>query len=909
MKPRLVIEWPLEPMRGRSVIFCEPGDNLADRVMAASPDRWHASVIEIYRGAMTEGAQVALDDAPAVTMAPGEIFIVSVLPAGPVVGIVAGLAAIGGGFAVGIGTTLGTSLLLAGISLVGQSLIGLLFKPESVPTSPTDTPTALNALTPGRNLVRAGSRVPDIFGSIKTWPDIVFPPIETWRILENEGAQGRSQQSLSQVYCLGRGTIEADGFKIDETPLAAFGSSASVTIYPPGSILPASVKVAVRNEAAADLELVPPDQGGTFTLWFRIPSGEVSEIWADLAYPRGFILYDEEGKQRSDRSRVTFEYRRLDAAGAVVEGPYAYTVQYNGVTANPLRATFRITGLAPGIWEVRAREIYDRPLGDNTSRPTQTILKSISGMITLTEAERTVGDWTLARLAITNEREAGNGRIERFNCMAHRILVSRTGPGGAAGIGRTRRWADALGFTLTDPNGGGFDPRQVDWYAIETVQATLDQIDGGAAGQFDAVIDRQISADEQLQLIASAARCVVYFQHALVTVARDERRPGPAALFNRRNRLYDPDATGRRLQMRLPSDPDGVEISWLDRDENFARRVYGWPEGRTFTTPLRIEAVGNTSWSAVYRRARYEWAKLVFRRRAAPVKVTEEGRLLSIFDRVAVVDSWVEGVRGGEILAWDLGTLEARLDQTVTITADSRIRLRAPDGRSTVLMTVEQITGDTIRLPAAPAFEVLAPADDRQIGTLWTLSDSEATDAATVWLVTAIVSDAHSTTFSLIDDRDEVYQESDDVLVPPRPFIFAGAPSDETPLPGGPGTPGGGTANPGSEWLSYSGTWRLRNLQSDPERPAVYIETFDPSRMNSIPLAGASIVGQKTWGFRLEGSIRASLISRVVTSKWGTLTAAAMVVSQVDGWTRFRWTVPDTIAPALGTITVSIYTK
>lgn len=776
VKPRLVVTRPLaRDGRYREVHLLETGDNLAEQLMRLSPDRWQNAHVELYAGAPSPETIVDLRSAPLITLGPNDYHEIVVLPAGGVVRAITGaLLIVGAAVAFAFGQPqLGVALGIAGLGALAQAFIPTPKTPVeqlAQPTAPADQPTSLNSLTPARNQSRLGSRVPEVFGRVVVYPDLIFPPIESWAWEDTRFRTSFSRQTLVQVYCIGRGEYDVTAPRIETSPLTSF-PGATMTVYGPGSVLPDTIVRTTTVAAATNVELVSPTNGGTWSAWFRLPAENLSWVRATIAWPRGltFLAQRQDGSQyyADAQTTVKMELRRIGGGSAVVETQSRTLIDGRYSFLNPMIRTFDVQGLTPGIWEARLIEEADRS-GNNFA---DTYLYRLDAITPLTTAMRTVGDYTAIVLNAANDRQAANQNVERFNVdVTRKLPLVQAGAAPSGPLTATRRWVDAMAFTLRDPQTADMDDVEIDWLALDDVRQSLEAIDGGEAALFDGVIDREITVDEQIQAVASMARAVAFRQHGKLVVSRDERRSGVAALFNRRNRIVSGGTVNRVLAFRSTTDPDGVEITWRDRDADFAPRTFSYPNDVTLIQPLRIDLLGGTHWSQAYRRARYEWARQKWRRQVAPLAVTTEGRLVTVFDRISVVDPWREGIVGGEVIGWDAGQRLLTLD--VDIPSAQYVRLRAPDGRSTELIACAKLSRNIVALGADPGIDIVIPQEIGQIGTLANISSAEAIDTAARWIVIDLAPSADGVTMQIARDIDDIYIEADDSAIPERPILI-----------------------------------------------------------------------------------------------------------------------------------------
>lgn len=763
----------------------EAGVSLAEALMAISPSRWNGAAFEIYEGAIGPAGATDALTAPSIRLKDGDVWQVVVVPAEPISTSLIVAAGVTAGSAAGIAITIAVYIAVMAISMAISYLATMLLAPgkqTNKALSSEDQPSALNSLSPPRNAYRLGSRIAEIYGTVRFWPDLIFNATARWEPVLwdwdmgswSENTRAGSAQHVQAVFCLGRGHYQMGEFQFGDSPIS--NANGSLTIYPPGVTLPASVTATYPVANLSRQELGGPGSVNMWSSWYEIPSDEVDRIDVQVAFPGGLIL-SVSGKKvpagyvERMQADIRIQAERIDEDGNVLESWERQRV-VESKTRNELRITFRET-VTPGRWRVRVAEVYDfvpYPNGNVQTAMKRTALEGIVGNRTLTAAERTFEHETVLVVEANNLGGPALQNMEAFNLLATRILPTQDVPGVMTEWRGDGRWITAAIHTLTDPFLCNYPMAEVDWPSLHAVQASLDAYPAPyGEGGFHAALDRQMSADEQLMLIARKARAHVFPSGGRITFARDERRVGVSALFNRRNRLMGRGDIGLGLQFAGRDDPDGVVVSFIDADNDYRQDTYTYPEGVTPAAPLNIDLIGAVHKWEVCRRARFELAQIRYRRRSMPLRVTEEGQLLLPYDRTAVVMPWDEGVSDGEVLETD--GLSLRLSRVVPedMTEAARIRLRQSDGRQTALIEVvpEPARGpDWVTLAEAPAFIIFGPTDDQQIGTLYSLSLTDASDKATHWLMTGAEIDESGVSLTLMEDADEVFQVSDDLIDP-----------------------------------------------------------------------------------------------------------------------------------------------
>lgn len=718
-----------------------PGDNLAKQIMEISPDRWGGNHVYLFRNNMHRDNLIELMDVPEITVRPDDFYVLRATPSGDFITTLVTAAAIGTIVALTGGAAIG--LLAGGLTLLGYVAANALIPTPKLPQAETarDQASGLNSIGTPRNIARVGSRIPDTFGTLRMWPDIAAPAYEDWH--------GRTQR-VEALYCLGIGHYRVSSFRLGETNISTL-PGVKVTVYDPGSTIPAYPVVRdVESNRQITLEM------DNWTPWITLVGDRIEEIWVDIGFPSGLVIYKSSGGKREEETSVIVEFQRVDIESSADQRTFKFTEK----SGNPLRFTRKVTGLAKGSYRVRARRADEGTTSENDIHVSDNQLVRMAGVEYMPSAGRDTRTRTFVRLEIDNNDQVAQLSSYTFNCIVHRFL-RRVYSNGDISEDRveTTRLIDALYYTLHDPKLGGFSTSLIDLPGLWELHEDLDALDGGQGAQFNGTFDRYTTVDEMCQAIATVGRASVVYDGGRITFLRDGPKETPVAVFNRRNRLADHPAT-KVLTFQVPDEEDGVEIEWLDRDNGYVSRVYTYPDSAI--NPRKINLIGATAWSQVYRRAVYEYRRGRYRRRTYQIGTTEEGTIVNPMDLISVVDVTYDNFIDGDVLEYNEGTRRLTLDKPVHVpSGEPFIRLRRVTGDLSADMELhsESIgeTTDVVRLKENPPFDIVGRSSNRQVGTLFVIGTQSYLNK-TLWLVLEVVlGDAGAVDLNLIEYNDNVY--------------------------------------------------------------------------------------------------------------------------------------------------------
>jgi hypothetical protein len=221
-----------DPMSGdRTTHEMHDGESLAAELMRLWPYGF-TGAWRIFRETIAEENEIAATALPFTLVMPGESYLVVREMAGPALPFVIKV------------------FVAIVLSYVSRAFLPGVHKPNNT----DDNVSPNNALAGQTNQLRIGGRVPDILGRVRAYPDLLCAPVETY----NE-----SQQTIGQMFVLGRGAYAVTDVKLGETPLTSI-PTADLDVYVPGDTVPQFFAVKSSPEVGGvsllgeDTQNVPP---------------------------------------------------------------------------------------------------------------------------------------------------------------------------------------------------------------------------------------------------------------------------------------------------------------------------------------------------------------------------------------------------------------------------------------------------------------------------------------------------------------------------------------------------------------------------------------------------------------------------------------------------------------------------
>jgi hypothetical protein len=228
-----------DPLRGvREHHRLNEGATLASELRRLYPQGFGASWMLHKAQALAEG-EIETSVHERTLVEEGATYIVTVKPAGPVIPFV-------------------TNLI---ISFAISYFIGVVTNyfsrrnQVSPHTEQENKQSPNNQLAGQSNRLRAGARVPEILGRVRSYPDLLTAPVEQW--------YWPHTQSIIQFFVIGRGEYDLGVRRLGDTPVASI-DGVSWNDFPPGSSI--STLQAIRTAPTVDgISLVAQDAATVVT--------------------------------------------------------------------------------------------------------------------------------------------------------------------------------------------------------------------------------------------------------------------------------------------------------------------------------------------------------------------------------------------------------------------------------------------------------------------------------------------------------------------------------------------------------------------------------------------------------------------------------------------------------------------
>ena len=585
------------------------------------------------------------------------ILMLAVMVAAPYLGgLIAG--------AIGVTSTIGVSLITAGVALVGTTLVNVLIpppKPSAVTSnfSSAPAPSPTYSLQAQGNQARLAQPIPVVYGRHRVFPDLAATP---WTEYAN------NDQYLHQLHCIGQGQYDLEQVRIEDTPIASF-EEIETEIVPPGGAVTLFETDVVNAPEVAGQELIGAndretaittnDVGEEVTTvvgdgwigpFIANPAGTVAiGIGIDVIMPRGLYYATDSGSFSARTIEWEVEARAVDDDGEVAGEWIALASESVTAAENtPQRKSYRYP-IAAGRYEVRARRTNDK---SGEARAGHEI--RWGGLKMFLENTPEFGAVTLlaVRMRATDNLSQRSARL--VNVIVTRRLPVWEPATSWSEPRATRSLAWAFADAARAKYGARLDDARIDLAALHA----LDKVWQSRGDRFDGVFDQGLTVWEALTRIARCGRALPFLQGGVLRIARDAPRTLPVALFGPRNIVKG----SFRVQYIMPGEDtaDAVTVTYFsERTWTPDEIVAALPDSATEAAdkPAAVDLFGCTGPEQAMREGLYMAAANRYRRRIVTFRTELEGLIPTYGDLIAVTHDLPRWGQGGEVTAVDGRTL------------------------------------------------------------------------------------------------------------------------------------------------------------------------------------------------------------------------------------------------------------
>lgn len=495
------------------------------------------------------------------------------------------------------------------------------------------------------NAIRLWERIPQVFGSIRMFPDIAATPY----------FEVRGRRLIERVlFSFGYGKLELDDLRFGNKPIlgGTVGVAYTGVLVPDGPF--DDVKLEIRQgtptdepitlfpgvhvTTAVNTELRPPDPDHPNQIrWAeRRTAKDATRITVIVGFFAGLIRVSESGAAKTATVRIKIQYRSVATPDAA----------WTDIPLIKAESATRSAVFFDQSWSVDQGE-YDVRLGRATEVASGGVSDAATWHSIVAEAPGSLvnvpGLCLVAMEARVSDQFAG--AIDNFNALAS--LVTTYWNGSAWVEGTTSQCAAAYRRACQGPQVER--PVQDSKLNLPNLAAWADDADARGL-EFNYVLRDDRTVRTLLEQIATAGRASFDILDGKFGVVRDVPQTIPVQHLTPRNTF---NFSASRTYARLP---DALKIRFFDEDNDFeeAERIVPRDGFTESTAQLfeRLDLVGVTNEAQAWKLGRYHLAVAVARQETVSLSTTLEHWELTRGDMVKVMhDVMQHGLAAGRVLS------------------------------------------------------------------------------------------------------------------------------------------------------------------------------------------------------------------------------------------------------------------
>lgn len=462
--------------------------------------------------------------------------------------------------------------------------------------------------------------------------------------------------------------------------------------------------------------------------WFYINSTDIERLIFNFYFPKGLFSVRTDGKNAEMHASYDIEYQELE--GNTPVGPI---LQLDGYLLRQQQSTFGLSeGIDLPIPFAEGVRVRVRKTSQNTYARSAVYdelkLKSVYACSYLKKL--VYPDVTLIRSQAVATDGALSVKERQWNCIGTQKLYSYASGERSLSKQPTSDFADIVTHITLDPLIGRRELSDLD---VQGIYATSQEIKNyfgtPLAAHFNYTFDQgSQSFEEALAQIASCVGSNARREGSQIYFQFEKENPNSSILFNHRNKR--PFSETRSEKYGVDRDHDGVEVTWIDPVDEWVESIIRLPD-EFIANPKKLELSGVTNKYQAHFLAHRAWNKIQYQREMVKFTAYGEADLVSLNDRIAVVDDVVPTLTSsGDITYWQGQNISISQPVELDPTKSYTIHLQHLNRSVETMLVMQGADEYSLVLERLPVLPLVVKSDYDEYAkysiTLSTEKDSEA---------------------------------------------------------------------------------------------------------------------------------------------------------------------------------------
>lgn len=465
--------------------------------------------------------------------------------------------------------------------------------------------------------------------------------------------------------------------------------------------------------------------------WIEYKDENITELWLNFKAPNGLWYQDSKGGVWPREVICKVEYQRVEKnepTGPVFES-LTTLKSAKGNKRDSVGLTKKIDLGFKGSFRFRVCRLTEDDLSSKVADDV-----NITDAYAVYQIDKTVyDDVTLIRTRVVADKTALSIKDRQLSMIASRMFYTWISGKRSAERVITSNFADIVCNITEDKYIGRRSVDHLDIAHLYKTSADMATYFGTSkVNEFNYTLDRlDQSYEETLKQISTVVFCNARRASGETFFEFEQLNPSSSILFNHRNKK--PLSETRTMRGGDQNKYDGVEVKWVDPDDNWADATLKVPhEG--ITNPKKVELAGVTNKIQAHFLAWRIWNRIKYAKETVQFTAYGEGDLVTVGDRISVADDVSPSLvpmgsnlsfTSGQIVEWVNTRIIASQPIDLLPNVSYTIHLQLPNGSVETMGVRQGNSEQELILERLPILPLITQYDDRTTPTVYSITTGD----------------------------------------------------------------------------------------------------------------------------------------------------------------------------------------